>query len=116
MVWDQYVRVNGLPCDRVSWPTHLEMLRDHLFLIGMPALNDDWLLHELVCDRTFEEIGHVERPVVNICVKVLVKVYVSVERVFHLGCLLGLVGVLQVAISFHFLLQVDHYGCLVVRF
>jgi hypothetical protein len=59
MIWDHNVRVDFLSGNGICASIDLKMFDYGSLLIGEPRLNNHWLLHKIVGDSTYQEIGNV---------------------------------------------------------
>jgi len=114
MVWDKNGRVYLLSCYWVESADHAKVLLYHFFLVSVSALNNDWLIHQLIAYCTFEKVRHVKRLVIFVLVEILFKVGINSQRVLHRGSLLWLICMLQVSVCFKLFLEIDHQGCFLV--
>lgn len=89
MIADHYPWIDLLARDRVECVAHLKMFLYHGFLVGVSALNDDWVPEEFLRDHASQEIGHVPWPLIGALLQKLLKSLIYVLGVLHCGCLLG---------------------------
>ena len=109
VVGDEDVRVNLLPSYWIKCTLIAEVFLDHFLLIGVPALDHDRLVHQIVAYRTLQKVWHLKWPLVLLPVDVFGEIVIHRARIIHGGGLGRELHRHQVLVRLHFLLQIDHH-------
>lgn len=104
----QYIRVNLLSSYWVEFAHHLKVFLYHFTFVGVPTLDDHWVLHYVVCNCTFQKVWHVNLPSIQ-CIPfhVFMKASINILGILHSGGLLGELHCHEVFIVLHLLLQIE---------
>ena len=109
VVGDEDVRVNLLPSYWIKRTLIAEVFLDHFLLIGVPALDHDRLVHQIVAYRTLQKVWHLKWSLVLLAVDVFGEIVIHRARIIHGGGLGRELHRHQVLVRLHFLLQIDHH-------
>lgn len=68
MIRNQHSRVDLLPCNWVKATLNAKVLLNHLFLVGVAAPDNDWLLHQVIADWALQIVRYLERSLITIVI------------------------------------------------
>ena len=115
MVWNEYIWVNLLSGNWVERALITEMLLNHFLFVGVPTLDNDRLIHQIIAYWTLQKVWHLKLSLILLSIQIFGEIVIHRTWILHRGSLGRELNRHKVLVRLHFLLQIDHHCCLFIR-